>query len=165
MNFLYIICMYLGVCKCLMHNKVWNAYFRPIDDLVYPGKPEEQMIGSQLKIPSADTLSHSQSFSKFIVETRPLIEESFSNFWQSCCFLWYNSQLVTWQITGRIMSSTSSLVMQSDQPLRRPKIELEPHSRIAANIFHNGSCSSVNSVSTQFHHHPSVRSISIQLSH
>ncbi|XP_069979151.1 uncharacterized protein [Penaeus vannamei] len=80
----------------------------PIDDLVYPGKPEEQMIGSQLKIPSADTLSHSQSFS-------------------------------------RIMSSTSSLVMQSDQPLRRPKIELEPHSRIAANIFHNGSCSSVNS--------------------
>ncbi|XP_063585530.1 uncharacterized protein LOC134762958 [Penaeus indicus] len=80
----------------------------PIDDLVYPGKHEDQMLGSQMKSASVDILSQSQSFS-------------------------------------RITSSTSSLAMQSDQPLRRPKTDLEPQSRIAANIFHNGSCTTVNS--------------------
>ncbi|XP_037776351.1 uncharacterized protein LOC119573271 isoform X1 [Penaeus monodon] len=80
----------------------------PIDDLVYPGKQEDQMIGSQMKSASVDVISQCQSFS-------------------------------------RITSSTSSLIVQSDQPLRRPKFDLEPQSRIAANIFHNGSCTTVNS--------------------
>ncbi|XP_042863172.1 uncharacterized protein LOC122247709 isoform X2 [Penaeus japonicus] len=82
----------------------------PIDDLIFPGSSENQIIVDQMKSVSVDTISLCQSYS-------------------------------------RISSSIGSLAMQSDQPLRQPKIDLEPQSRIAANIFHNGSNTSVSTVS------------------